>query len=185
MLFNLFFADKIYVTIFKNKLKSPEFAKELRDAKNGSHIEALHACFYNRQLVIKNKPLNTAGVLGGDNKVIFHLLINLRSKMVNWSKMASGQKWSKQFFLFRTDILTVAWSGTMDSLVLIKIIWTLLMSKWTIHFVQNWTKSTTKSENTIWISTVNPYWQILENSSNYFSEISVFWVVTQGHWTSK
>ena len=98
MLFNLFFADKIYVTIFKNKLKSPEFAKELRDAKNGSHIEALHACFYNRQLVIKNKPLNTAGVLGGDNKVIFHLLINLRSKMVNWSKMASGQKWSKQFF---------------------------------------------------------------------------------------
>jgi len=31
----------------------------------------------------------------------------------------------------------------------------------------------------IWVSTINPYLQILENSSRNFSEIFIFWVVTQ------
>ena len=63
--------DKIYGTIFSKKLKSADFAEALRYAQNGSHIEALHAACYNRQIVIKNRPLNTAGALGGDNEVIF------------------------------------------------------------------------------------------------------------------
>ena len=51
-------------------MKSDDFMKKLRYAACGSHIESLHASAVNRQIIIKNRPLNTAGILGGDNKVL-------------------------------------------------------------------------------------------------------------------
>ena len=64
-----FCGAKIYGTLWTKLLKSSDFAYKLRYARCGSHVEAMHASATNRQIISKNRPLNTAGYLGGDNKV--------------------------------------------------------------------------------------------------------------------
>ena len=52
--------EKIYNKIWRDYCLSDWFITDLMSCRNGgSYIEALNALIYNRQLVVKNTPVNT------------------------------------------------------------------------------------------------------------------------------
>ena len=63
---------KIFKAIFTDYCLTDWFIRDLMSCKNGgSYIEALNALIYNRELVVKNRPVNT---LSGGNEVKKHKL---------------------------------------------------------------------------------------------------------------
>ena len=58
---------KIYMAIWKNYCLADFFIDDLMTCRNGgSYIEAFNALIYNREIVVKNRPVNT---LSGGNQV--------------------------------------------------------------------------------------------------------------------
>ena len=52
--------EKIYKALWTDYCLSEWFTNDLMNCKNGgSYIEALNALIYNRELVVKNRPVNT------------------------------------------------------------------------------------------------------------------------------
>ena len=65
--------DDLYRSLFENFLLSPGQLHDVKNAAAGSHVEAFHIEIFNRQIIIKNKPINT--VYGGNKVSFLHVLI--------------------------------------------------------------------------------------------------------------
>ena len=67
--------EKIYKALWTDYCLSEWFIKDLMNCKNGgSYVESLNALIYNRELVVKNRPVNT---LHSGNQVKKHIFTNL------------------------------------------------------------------------------------------------------------
>ena len=67
--------DKIYKALWTDYCLSDWFIKDLMTCKNGgSYVESLNALIYNRELVVKNRPVNT---LASGNQVKINIFTNL------------------------------------------------------------------------------------------------------------
>ena len=87
--------DKIYKALWTDYCLSDWFINDLMTCKNGgSYVESLNALIYNRELVVKNRPVNT---LSCGNQVKINIFTNLSTLVLDFSVSISFAKWKFWF----------------------------------------------------------------------------------------
>ena len=82
--------DKIYKALWTDYCLSDWFINDLMTCKNGgSYVESLNALIYNRELVVKNRPVNT---LSCGNQAKINIFTNLGTLVLDFSVSISFAK---------------------------------------------------------------------------------------------